>query len=199
MITPYGFVFRGYQFSFTILGLIIALTFATAMIKLLHWMFQVPRPVTYAAAVARRTVGAIKRILVPTVGTEYSERGVELACRLGQEQKATIYLTYMIEVPRTAPLGVELPEAEAHAAEVLERARSIVEQHGLESVVKSDRAREAGEGIIRAARDNEVDIIVMGIRPTVGTAASVLGRTTDILLNKAPCEVLIDKVANPIA
>lgn len=192
------FELGGHSFHFTVLGILIATVFAVAMSNLLLWMFRVPRPITQAAAVARHAVGAIKTILVPTVGAAYSERGVELACRLGQEQKATIFLIYVIEVPRTSPLGVELPGAEERAREVLERAKSIVEQHGLEVNEHIERAREVGEGIVRAARDHEADLIVMGIRPSVNVSSRILGRTTDSVLDHAPCEVIIDKlIAQP--
>src|SRR3990172_2529337 len=108
------------------IGLIIALLFAGSMGGLLIWMLRLPANIPAAAAKARRSVFAIKRILVPTVGLPYSERAVELACRLGQEQKADVILVHVVEVPRTMPLGVPLPEAEAEAIKVLDRAESIV-------------------------------------------------------------------------
>ncbi len=67
--------------------------------------------------------------------------------------------------------------------------------HGLEATGRIERAREAGEGIIRAARDQDADVIVMGIRPRIGLAQDLLGRTTDTLFRRAPCEVIVDKPA----
>lgn len=157
-------------------------------------MLHPPAPISAAAAKARRSVDAVKRILVPTLGMPYSERGVELACRLGQEQKAEIVLIYVLEVPRTMPLGISMPDAEGKAREALERAQSIVALHGLSSVIDIQRAREAGEGIIRAARDHDVDLIVIGIRPRLTVAQDIVGRTADFLLRRAPCEVIINKL-----
>lgn len=176
----------------SVLGLILALAFAGSMGGLLWWMLHPPAPVPAAVAKARRSVDALKRILVPTVGAPYSERGVELACRLGQDQKAEIVLTYVLEVPRTLPLGTPLPRDEARAEEALKRARDIVAVHGLHAIAKVERAREAAEGILHAARDHDCDLIVMGIRPVVG-AQEILGRTTNVLLRGAPCEVIVDK------
>ena len=90
------------QMSFT--GALLAFFFAVSMGTLLWWMLHVPRAIPLAAAKARRAVGAIKKILVPTSGTFYSEKGIELACRLGEEQKAEIYLVTVLEVPRTCLL-----------------------------------------------------------------------------------------------
>src|SRR5512137_1678253 len=94
----------GSEIQITFLGGVLAFFFAASMGILLWWMLHVPRAIPQAAAKARRAVGAIKRILVPTSGTPYSERGIELACRMGEEQKAEIYLINVIEVPRTLPM-----------------------------------------------------------------------------------------------
>ncbi|MEW6040841.1 MAG: universal stress protein [Elusimicrobiota bacterium] len=177
---------------FTFEGVTLALVFAVSMSALIWWMLSVPPHITAAAAKARRGVGAIKKILVPTIGLPYSERGVELACRLGDEQKAEIILSYVIEVPRTLPLDHPLPQAEAKANDALERAISIVTLRGLKPVSKIDRARIAGEEIIRTAREDDVDLIVLGIKPK--PYKNVLGTTTEILLRRAPCEVIVDKV-----
>jgi len=91
------------EIQITFLGSLLAFIFAGSMGTLLWWMFHVPKAIPLAAAKARRAVGAIRRILVPTSGTLHSERGIELACRLGEEQKAEIYLIHIIEVPRTLP------------------------------------------------------------------------------------------------
>lgn len=177
------------------LGILLATTFAVALGGLLRWMLHVPAPVSAEVAKARSSVSYFMRILVPTIGMPYSEKGIELACRLGHEQKAELVLIYVLEVPRTLPLNAPLPEAECKASEALERAREIVSLHGLEAVTRIERAREAGEGILRAAKDYHADAIVMGIRPRLTRTQDLLGRTTDILLRRAPCEVIVDKPA----
>ncbi|MGQ9523531.1 MAG: universal stress protein [Armatimonadota bacterium] len=176
------------------LGVFIALLFTGLMGSLLWWMLHPPPVIPLAVAHARRSVGALRSILVPTVGASHSDRGVELACRLGAEQKADVHLVYVIEVPRTLPLGAPLPEAEAQASRALEQAAEIVRMRGLNPVLHIERAREAAEGIIRAARDHQADVIVLGMRPDIGPTEALLGRTTDALLRRAPCEVIVDKV-----
>jgi len=176
------------------LGVFIALLFTGAMGSLIWWMLHPPPVIPQTVAHARRSVGALKSILVPTVGASYSDRGVELACRLGAEQRADVHLVYVIEVPRTLPLGAPLPQAEAQAQAALDRAAQIVRMRDLNPVLHTERAREAAEGIIRAARDFDADVIVLGMRPDVGPSEALLGRTTDALLRRAPCEVIVDKV-----
>ena len=185
----------GSEIHITFLGAVLAFVFAASMGTLLRWMFNVPRAIPLAAAKARRAVGAIKKILVPTSGTLYSERGIELACRLGEEQKAEIYLINVIEVPRTLPLEEPMPEAETRAQEILKEGESIVSLRGLPVKWEIRRGRVAGEEIIRAAKDWEADLIVMGIRSEIRMAQEILGRTSDLVLRRAPCEVIVDKLS----
>lgn len=176
------------------LGIIIAVLFTFSMGGILWWMLHPPPQIKPEVAKARRSVETLKRILVPTSGMPYSERGIELACRLGAEHQAEILLTYVIEIPRTMPLEAPMPETEEKANQALNRGKEIVELHHLVPVLLIERAREAGEGIIRAARDNQADVIVLGMRTSLRGVQSLWGRTTDTLIRKAPCEVIIDKL-----
>jgi nucleotide-binding universal stress UspA family protein len=182
------------QIQVSPLGIIIAIVFFFSMGGILWWMLHPPPQIKPEVAKARRSVEALKRILVPTSGMPYSERGIELACRLGAEHQAEIVLTYVIEVPRTLPLDAPMPEAEEQAKQILNRGKEIVELHHLPPVILVERAREAGEGIIRAAKDNQVDVIVLGMRTDLHGAQSIWGRTSDTLIRKAPCEVILDKL-----
>jgi nucleotide-binding universal stress UspA family protein len=181
-------------FQAHLLGVLLAMLFSSTMGTFLWWMLHPPRQVGEAAAKARHSLFAVKKILVPTSGHPYSERGVELACRLGQEQKAEIFLAYIMEIPRTMPLGIPLPDLEQKAKEALERADSIVVLHGLKTDKVVHRARIAGEEIARIAREKDVDMIVLGIRSHIGLTENILGRTSDVILRHAPCEVIIDKL-----
>ncbi len=183
------------ELHLSLIGILLALLFSVSMTLLLWWMFRVPQAIPMAAAKARRAVGAIKRILVPTSGTLYSERGIELACRLVEEQKAEVYLVNIIEVPRTLPLEAPMPDAESKAEDIIKRGQAIVELRGLPSRGEIRRGRIAGEEIIRAAKDWGADLIVMGIRTQIRMAQEILGRNSDLVLRRAPCEVIVDRIA----
>ena len=149
----------------TFLGTALAVLFTISMSALLWWMLHPPKQIQPAVAKARHAVGAFKRILVPTSGVPYSEKGIELACRLGTEQEAEIVLTYVLEIPRTLPLNAPIPEAEKEAEEALNRGKEIVELHHLIPIVKLERAREAGEGIVKAAAESLRAAISRLLRP----------------------------------
>lgn len=176
------------------LGILIAAIFAVAMGGLLWWMLRVPPYMPAQVAHARVSVEAVKRILVPAIGTVFAGREVELASRLGQEQKAEILLGYVLEVPRTLPLEAPMPQEEARAWEALRMAKTIVEMHGLPSSMQIMRARVAGERIIQVAREQEVDMIILGLHPGMGLSYDLFARTVDVLMRRAPCELLVDRV-----
>jgi len=165
--------------------------------SLLWWMLHPPKAVSMVAAKVRVAIDAIKVILVPTNGSEYSERGIELACRLGQEQSATIRLINIIEVPLSLPLGAHLPGREEAAQEILNRGKGIVETHNLAVETHVEWARHAAEKIAEIVAQDNLTLIVLGLQPKLGGVENVIGRTTEMLLRKLPCEIIID--ANPPA
>lgn len=175
------------------LGILLAVVFALLIGGLLLWMFRVPAPIAQEVARARRSVSGIKRILVPTRGAQHDERAVELACRLGQEQGSQIILTYILEIPLTLSLNTPLPDEEAKATRAMQRSVEIVELHNLEAVPRVERDRQAGRGILRTARDLDVDLVVIGMNPARSHFADPLGRTTETLLRNANFEVIVDK------
>lgn len=179
------------------MGIFLAVLFGALMGGLLVWMFRVPAPIALEVAHAHRSVSGIKRIMVPTRGAEHDERAVELACRLGQEQKSQIVLTYVLEIPLTLSLNTPLPEEEEKAQEAMQRSVEIVGLHNLEAIPRVERDRQAGRGILRIAQDLGVDLVVIGMNPARSHFADPLGRTTETLLRNANFEVIVDK--HPVA
>jgi nucleotide-binding universal stress UspA family protein len=177
----------------TFLGALLALIFCSAMFTLLWWMLHPPPAVSQSTAKATIAVSAIHKILVPTTGTMYSEKAVELACRLGREQKAEIIITYVIEVPFTLPLNADMGKTEIIAKEALKRGVEIVQHHHLPVATRIERARKAADGLIRLVKEIGADLIVIGIRPLRGITEKIMGRTSETVLRNAPCEVIVDR------
>jgi nucleotide-binding universal stress UspA family protein len=181
--------------QFSPLGIALALAFAVSMAALFRWMLHVPPALSPQAAKARQSVKAWRRILVPTVGEVYSDRVVEMACRLGRDQEVVIFLAYIVEIPHTLALATRLTEVDTHTTDVLAQASEIVRRSGLPVETVARRARQAGREICHLARGLDVDLIVMGIRPRMSAAERLFGRTSDVVLRGAPCEVIIDRPA----
>ncbi len=91
------------------LGVLIVIGFLVTLGGTLLWMLRLPPPLPQEVARAVYSVEAARTILVPILDLFYSERAVELACRLGRTQNATIVLAYIVEVPRLLTLDAPLP------------------------------------------------------------------------------------------
>lgn len=174
------------------LGIAIAAVFSVSMGTLLWWMMHPPEPVEREVAHAVYSVSAVRRILVPVRGGAHNNRAVELACRLGEEQKAEIVLGSVIEVPMALPLGTPLPIEEAEARNHLDAASDLVRLHELTPIPVLERDRDAGRGMLRIARANDVDLAVIGLNPRRVLAGDPIGRTTETLLRQGGIEVIID-------
>lgn len=175
------------------LGITLAVIFVGSMGYLFRWMFAVPPMVPHEVAAVCHSVAALQRILVPVSGRTQSGRAVELACRLGGNQKAEIVLAYVLEVPFTLSLDTRLPQEEARGHEALQTARLIVEQHGLPVTTKLLPHRQASAGILHLAKEEMVDAIVMSAESDRPGSTVGVGRTCQEVLRRTPCEVILDK------
>ena len=180
------------------LGVSIALGFVLVLGTTLFWMLRLPTPMAQEVARAVFSVQATRCIIVPILDLFYTERAVELACRMGKQQNAGIVLSYIIEVPRLVALdSPETPDVESRAQQALKHAQSIVERHGLKSITTTVHAREANEGIAQIVKKYGGDIVVLGVQAVERHLPSIFTRTADALLRRPPCEVLIDSMPGP--
>jgi CIC family chloride channel protein len=194
MTTPSLFDAPG-QAVFNPIGILLALLFVFLMISLFRWMFNVPPQVPYDVVKARQSVSALHRVLVPATDSVAAERAVELACRLGEAQKAEIILTYVVEVPFTLSLNTVVPEQEAKGGDVLRTARFIVQQHGLPVKTRVIYHRSVWAGILDLARQEMVDAIVMSVNQGRAGQPDAMGRTAQEVVKRAECDVILVKMA----
>ncbi len=150
-------------------------------------------------------------ILVPVFGTKLDDDIVGTAGRLADaadrpdEVAPRLEVVYVIDVPLTVPLDVPPPPDRAEQANAaLERAQHVGEEYETVEVHPSViRARSIGSGIVAAARDRGVEMIVMGAEPPTrirggaifggvgGSRPAEIGPVTEYVLRKAPCRVLV--------
>jgi len=177
------------------LGVTFAFLFILVLGSTLFWMLRLPTAMTQEVARAVFSVQATRCIVVPILDLFYTERAVELACRMGKQQNAGIVLAYIVEVPRLVTLDSKLPdEVEDRAQQALKHAQSIVVRHGLKAMTTILRAREADEGISQIVQTYHGDIVVLGVQAIERHLPSIFTRTADALMRRPPCEVLIDSM-----
>jgi basic amino acid/polyamine antiporter, APA family len=150
-------------------------------------------------------------ILVPVFGTALDDDIVGTAGRLADaadlpgEVAPMLEVIYVAELPLTVPLdSPPPPEIAERANAALARAQEVGEEYETVEVHPSVvRARSVGAGIVHAARNRRVEVIVMGGEPPTrirggavlggigGSRPAEIGPVTEYVLRRAPCRVLI--------
>ena len=148
----------------------------------------------------------IKRILVPHDGNQMSDKAVLYASNLAKALNAEISLLYVIEeieVPATLLLGndrVLIERARRSIQRELEQnwnrfVREKVKSLSGEKVGASTdiRTGDAAEQIVKFAKENQVDLIVMGSRKLEGVSQIVvaLGSVARKVSERAFCPVML--------
>jgi APA family basic amino acid/polyamine antiporter len=133
----------------------------------------------------------LARILVPMKLGLIGEEMLATAVKLAQERGSDVEVLHVIRVPMDRPLDAELAEEEERAAESLEEARLLGEEHGVQVHGETVRARSIGEAIVQEATRRDADLIVLGSAPRWRRQSRFFSPTVEHVLRRAPCEVLV--------
>ena len=140
----------------------------------------------------------IKTILVPTDFSEPSTAALAYAKALAHALRASIHLLHVTQDPTAQPWAEEaypaalveiLEELKAQARKQLVAELSPSERKTYRSVV-TVAVGVPFTRIIEYARNNEIDLIVMGTHGRGAIAHMILGSVTERVVRFAPCAVL---------
>lgn len=143
----------------------------------------------------------LKKILYPTDFSEYSIAALPYAIGLAKQNDAELYCLHVVEMPHEEYLTGEymVPMTMPHVPEdkILRTARArlerFVEQNLSEIDTKITPRVLVGTPfveIIRYARDQSIDLIVLGTHGRSALSAMLLGAVAEKVVRKAPCPVL---------
>jgi universal stress protein A len=139
----------------------------------------------------------LQRILLPTDFSNYSAAATKYACELATKFDAELHLLHTLEIHRSSTpgfvMGLALPEhikeskaaAEKSLANVLDpkwsEGRKVI-QAVLEGSPKVE--------IVRYARKQSIDLIVLSTHGRTGLAHIIIGSVAESVVRTAPCPVL---------
>lgn len=138
---------------------------------------------------------SIKKILVATDFSEHSEKALRYGTELSLKFKAELHLFHAVAIaPVLYGEGASFPyqsqvEFEQQAAKELDRLE--IESEGGLQVVRHTCSGAPFVEIIRYAKENDVDLIVMGTHGRGAIAHMLMGSVAEKVVSKAPCPVLI--------
>ena len=135
------------------------------------------------------------KILVPVDGSAYSLKAVETACDLAKAQApASVVLTAVaIQIPELEE-GVYIAEKMKAQAEIaLTKAKEVAQGKDVTAEVILAIGTSPADAIVQVAKDQQVDLIVIGSRGLAGKTRSFLGSTASQVVTYSPCSVLVVK------
>lgn len=137
---------------------------------------------------------SLKKILVPTDFSAYSNGALDYAATLAKQFGAEIVLVHVIEsmyysVTDTFTVVDHLWALETTANALLDNTRAQVAEKNVP--VKSRlESGSAAEEILKAAEEEKADLIVMGTRGRTGVSHLLLGSVAEKVVRQASCPVL---------
>ncbi|MFN3505412.1 MAG: universal stress protein [Caldimicrobium sp.] len=138
-----------------------------------------------------------KKILVPVDGSKYSEEAVERAIDFASYFKSSVILLSVVEIP------IEFYETSTEISKILEHIKLEMEEFFRKMKMKfKEKILEVKsillegvieEKILEKAKEEEVDIIIMGSHGKTGLKRLLMGSTTEKVLNLCNKPVLVVK------
>ena len=128
------------------------------------------------------------------VSTEASiESLVTLACQLCRGMGADLTALHVVEVPLVTPLDAQEETIDHRGKDLLAQAQRVAEKFSQPLSAELLRAREVGEAIVGVAKEQGVDLLVMGHhKPHTHTLGDTfLGGTVRYVAHHAPCRVIV--------
>jgi nucleotide-binding universal stress UspA family protein len=144
-----------------------------------------------------------KKILLPTDGSENSERAAEPAIQLGSRSGAEIVVLYVIETPRLIgirsvdrdELRKKLEQEGRNAFDrISDKLRETKSEGKCQKDVKLDLKLKEGspsDTILKTIDEEKIDLVVMGTSGKHGIDRFLLGSVAENIVRSAPCPVLV--------
>jgi universal stress protein A len=138
----------------------------------------------------------ISRILVPSDFSPASDNAFNYALRLAEEFGAELILIHVLE-PALSPSFAAIPGAAVFSEAEFELAESNLHEW-IDSAKERDvaatltmRSGLATHEIVEAAKEHDVDLIVIATHGRTGWKHFCIGSTAERVVRAAPCPVLV--------
>lgn len=141
---------------------------------------------------------SLKRILLPTDFSDSSKDTMSYACAFAEQFGSELHVLHVLQdlVTMVPEPGLAFPPPGDYMQELKESAeKALAEIPDAEWCQGKTVVRETRQGppfleIVRYAKENDIDLIVMGTHGRSGLAHVLLGSVAEKVVRKAPCPVL---------
>jgi nucleotide-binding universal stress UspA family protein len=140
----------------------------------------------------------LRRLLVPTDFSSYSQCALDYACAFAERFGSEIHLLHVVDdyYPIVPEPGLMLPDADLYRRELISAAEREIKKlpapgtHSTSYVVRKVTVGQPFVEIIRYAREQEIDLIVIGSHGRSGLSHVLMGSVAERVVRKAGCPVL---------
>jgi nucleotide-binding universal stress UspA family protein len=132
-------------------------------------------------------------ILVPTDGSDPSERATERAVDLARRYDATIHALYVIEAEALAPdlnTAALYDELESMGQRAIDDVIESAEAAGVDTVESAIASGSPSRAILEYVDDNAIDLVVMGTHGRTGLDRYLIGSVAEKVVRTSPVPVL---------
>jgi len=133
------------------------------------------------------------KVMVAICDEASVESLVTLACQLSQGMDADLIALHVAVLPLLTPLDVPDETVDHPGKELLAQAKRVAEKFSRPLSTELLRAREEGEAIVGVAKEQNVELLVMGHHKPHPHALSeaLLGGIVRFVAHHAPCRVIV--------
>lgn len=134
----------------------------------------------------------VKKILVPTTGRSQTSMAAELGVLLARSFNASVIALFVAEQKNInyKTLLEDVEESSAVARDIVEQVTALADAFSVESDSIISVATDPAQEILRVAREQQVDLVVLGARVRAARRL-YLGNTVRLLAEKLPCHLAV--------
>jgi nucleotide-binding universal stress UspA family protein len=147
---------------------------------------------------------AYRKILVAFDGSAPSMKGLREAVRLAKDARAQLVLLHVVNefyafasLDGIAPAADLVPKLREDGRRTLAKAKALAEKAGVRAttVLRETLGGPASDAIVREARRQRADLVVLGTHGRRGLRRMVLGSDAEQVVRTAPTPVLLVRAA----
>ncbi len=141
----------------------------------------------------------MKRILVPTDFSKEAENALKVAAQLAKKYNSEIFLTHLLELPLSQVDALsshsELPEAVFFMKLAHKKFEDVLARDYLKGINVQENVdfNQSFSGIADTAKQNNVDLIIMGSHGASGFKEMFIGSNTEKVVRTSEVPVLVIK------
>jgi nucleotide-binding universal stress UspA family protein len=129
-------------------------------------------------------------ILAALDGTDTDDDVTETACHIAIASKSKMTLIFIIEIPREYPVDVELHQLTIRGEETLQKMEKLSRKLKVKATGLIFQARSKGTGVVAYSREQNANVLVLGIPNKSPYASFSINRDVNYVLTNADCRVV---------